>query len=207
MTSNLEDDVGIIITNLFISNSCALRGVNKIIRIADHYINARVYLLGAVFVSGNIADDWWNGQATYSADGVMTKQVRHLGFTINLHLAGYRANKATCLLLFKEERRDIGEILTGTSFVRRVCSATVNKGKLLVGKLFSYRIHRILHQEAHANDHICLLCLRGDVFGVFSITNHLRHNDQVRKTVLCSSLFVTYMSKLVKAAVIQATNV
>src|SRR5262249_15145707 len=123
-TSHLEEDVGIISAKLLISDGCTLGGVNKIIRITDHYMNAWVNLQSAILVAGDVADDRWNSQATYSTNGVMTKQIRHLGFTINLHLACYRANKATRLLLFKEERRNIGEILTGASFVCRVCSTT-----------------------------------------------------------------------------------
>src|SRR5437763_1111062 len=116
-TSNLEEDVGIIIAKLLISNSCTLRGINKIIRIANHYTNTRVYLLSAIFVPCYVAHNRWNSQATYSANGVMTKQIWHFGFTINLHLAGYSAYKTACLLLFKEEGCNIGETLAGASFV------------------------------------------------------------------------------------------
>src|SRR5262245_25689173 len=129
----------------------------------------------------------------------MTKQIRHFGFTINLHLACYRTNKAASLLLFKKERRDVGEVLTGASFVCRVCSTTINKGKFLVGILLGYCINRILHQESYTNDHISLLCSRGDVFGVFGIADLCRLNDHIWETVLCSSLFVALVGKLVES--------
>ncbi len=53
-TGNLENDVGIIIANLFISDSFALRGITKIIRKADHDVNARVNYLGAILVPGDV---------------------------------------------------------------------------------------------------------------------------------------------------------
>src|SRR5260370_2319829 len=137
----------------------------------------------------------------------MTEQLWCLRLAINLHLTGDCANKAACLLLFKEERRNIGEINTGTRCVCRVYSTAINQGKLLVGVLLGYRVYPVLHQEPYANDHICLLCRCVDVFGVFSVADHLRLNDHVRETKLRSSLFVACMGKLVEAAIIQATNV
>ena len=174
-TGNLEDDVSIIIANLFISDSFALRDILKIIRKADHDVNTRVNQLGAILVPGDIANDRWN--------------------------------QAACLLHFKEERRDIGERNAGTRFICRVYSATVDKSKLLVGVCLGYRVDRFLHQEPHANDHICMLCRCSDVFGVFSVTEHMRLYDHVWETVLFSSRFVTLMRKLVEATIVQAPNV
>ena len=103
-------------------------------------------------------------------------------------------------MLFKEERCDVGERNTITTIGFR--RAAVNKSKLLVGELRGNRVHRILHQESYADDHICLLCHCGEVFGVFTVTDHLRLNDHVTKTILLLCLFVACMGKLVKATVI-----
>src|SRR6266436_4281252 len=130
----------------------------------------------------------------------MTEQLWCLRLAINLHLTSDCANKAARLLLFKEERCNIGEINTGTRCVCRVYSTAINQGKLLVGVLLGYRVYPVLHQEPYANDHICLLCRCVDVFGVFSVADHLRLNDHVRETKLRSSLFVACMGKLGEAA-------
>src|SRR5216683_1114726 len=205
--SDLEEDIGLIIAKLLVSDSTALGGILEVTRVADHYLNARVDFLSAILVPSDVANDRWDGKATDSADGVVTEQLRRLGFAISLHLTSNCANKAARFLLFKEERRHVGEIDTSPSFVRGVCSTAVNQGELLVGERLGNRVHRVLHQEPYADDHICLLCLCGDVFGVFSVADCLRLNDQVRETVLGSSLLVACMGKLVKAAVIQAANV
>src|SRR5205085_8803806 len=104
---NLEEDVGILISNLAISDSFARCRISEVIRIADHHVNVRVNLLSTVLVPGNVADDRRDSKATYSADSVMTEQLRCLGFAINLHLTGNCANKAASFLLFKEERCDV----------------------------------------------------------------------------------------------------
>src|SRR5258708_12259803 len=131
--SELEEDIGLIIAKLLGSDSTALGGIIEVTGVADYYLNARVDFLSAILVPGNVANDRWDGKATDSADGVVTEQLRRLGFAISLHLTGNCPNKTARFLLFKQDRRHVRKINTTTSFFPRVCSAAVNQGELLVG--------------------------------------------------------------------------
>src|SRR5437588_1350090 len=142
---NLEEDVGVIISDLLISDSCTWRRVGKVHRVADHEVNARINLLRAVLVPGDIANDWWDRKAPDCANGVMAQQLRHLRLAVHFHLTGNRANQAACLLLFEEQRGHIWKVHAVAA--GRSCSAAVNQGKHLIGELLGNPVHWSPHQE------------------------------------------------------------
>src|SRR5207248_2829205 len=107
---DLEENVGVIISDLLISDSCTGRRVGKVHRVADHYVNARINLLRAVLVTSNVANNRWDRKATDRANGVMAEQLRRLRLAVHFHLTGNRTNQAACLLLFEEQGGHIGKV-------------------------------------------------------------------------------------------------
>src|SRR5260370_39686319 len=65
--SDLEEDIGLIIAKLLVSDSSALGGILEVTRVADHYLNTRVDLLGAGLVPRDIASDRRDKPANHSA--------------------------------------------------------------------------------------------------------------------------------------------
>ncbi len=109
-TGHLEDDVGHVVGDLFVRNALTNGGVAKVAGVANHDLHTGINFGCAVLVTGDITVDGRNGQSADSADGVLAQQMRNLRLAIYFHLAGYRTNETTSLLLLKEKGCDIGQV-------------------------------------------------------------------------------------------------
>src|SRR5205807_8995767 len=75
-TGNLEDDIGLVLADLALSNVFTFCRCCEVIRVVDEHVDTRVDLLSAELVAGNVASDSRNRQPTDRGNGVVTKQIR-----------------------------------------------------------------------------------------------------------------------------------
>jgi hypothetical protein len=132
---NLEQNVGLIDAELLIGDGAALGRVGEVVRVAHDHVHAWIDHFRAVLVPGDVAVHRWDGQAADRADGVMAEQLGHLRFPVDFHLAGNRAHQAARLLLFEEERRNVGSGASAETVAFGINGTSIDDGKTLVREL------------------------------------------------------------------------
>src|SRR5450755_32322 len=202
-TGDLEDDVGLVLVDLAGCNVFALGRIVKGLRIVHKHFYARIDLLSAVLVPGDVVVDRWNGEAAHRRNSVLPKQLRHLALAIYFHLPGNGSNQAASLLLFEGEGCHIGQCLAVATVQRR--RAAVDDGEIFAGILLGYLVYRAIHEEADGDNEVRALrslCQVGYV-----IAGRLRLNQLLRIAELFSRLCVALVGQLVEALVIDAARV